>query len=760
MAAALDPAGSIYEGIWINWSEGSVWGLTWTLCPTQATILTNSLALFTTVAGIQLWTVLRYAIHYLGTRRQQNPSTPHHTQQQLILRNAGGSFMTARLMLPLAWYERLSTGERSWRAYAIGAIGIFHGVLFMIAGIFSNKAVATSSINGGSAVVSRSPQCGIWNNTYFNEAGILYNNYSDQGGFDLWIQYYAKLADNVQLSLEYAQQCYISPARTDYMSSTCNTLKVPRLTFQKYRTACPFAATVCHQEADAVVMDTGYIDTHNDLGINSKLDDRLKYRKLTTCAVLNDTTYVTNWNGSIVSDDLSLKPLPETAYAYYGPDIIKQTNWTYSYSNFAAFFDRFTAQVDLPYQLNTANAMAPADPQYTESDFEPIEQLAQNDADLVLLFLSFTGTYYGEVDDPWFSAHRAMSFPLIPLDFLQNRYSRDMVISTIACKEQHQFCTHLGQCTALLGFDQVQNNETFNDALNPHQNATFDRVIRAVAASRLGQMLQFLQRTTTPMLASNHTASGSSGLTVSQPLPNDQWHLELNYWHSISMAQLQRTVVQWATGQIAPEPQYVNYLLRPEEERDKWFCENLIIPSDAFQSFSVVSIVLLIAFGTFVIIAGLTIRSMTMFIRKHIGRPVSRDDWDRHAMLGLQGLETINSRSTVDHSAPSGENSTSSTGRDFVATSPVDLEMQTMSAGANSHRISSQVLPAEAFTFSFPSIHTGTLGYYHSMDSPASPRVARPSWTAISLTDLDLATRDTSIEISTVQSENCSRYHP
>lgn len=654
MAAALDPAATIFEGIWINWSHGSVWGLTWTLCPTQATILTNSLALFTTLAGIQLWTVLRYAIHHLGSRHQPDPSTPHHTQQQLILRNAGSSFMTARLILPLAWNERRSSGDRSFRSYAIGTLGILHTILFMIAGVFSNKAIITSSINGSSAVVSRSPQCGIWNTTYLEDAGIDYNDYRNEEEFGLWIQYYAKLAENVQLSLEYAQECYISPARTDYMSSTCNTLKIPHLPFQRHRTACPFDTRICHHQADAMVLDTGYIDTHDHLGINAKPDDRLQYRRVTTCAVLNDTAYVTNWNGDVVSSDLSLKPPPETAYANYGPDLYKHTNWTYAYSNFAAYFDNFTAQVNMPYQLNVAQAMASAAPQWTGSDFEPIPELAQTDADLALLFLSFSGTYYDQVDDPWFSAHRPITFAQSSLQFLRNRYSRNLAVSTIACKEQHQFCTSLGQCTAFLGFDQVQNNATFNDNLTSHQNATFDRVLRAVSASRIHGLLQFLQRTTTPLLASNFTTAGSSGLTVSQPLPNDQWELELNYWHSISMAQLQRTVVQWATGQIAPEPQYVEYLLRPEEEGDIWFCNNLIIPSDAYQSFSVVSIILLIVFGTLVIIAGLTIRSMTVFIRKSIGRPVSRDDWDRDAMLGLRRLEPVDSRAIRNHPTHSG----------------------------------------------------------------------------------------------------------
>ncbi|KAJ9495639.1 hypothetical protein H2202_008927 [Exophiala xenobiotica] len=341
------------------------------------------------------------------------------------------------------------------------------------------------------------------------------------------------------------------------MSSLCRSFKKPNLNWETRTGLCPFHSQMCHERSRTLVFDTGYIDSHDDLGINANPKDRLRYRRNTTCAVLNGDGRINGWDGQIVNSS-SLRPAPQEAHAYYGPSLYKGTNWTYSYSNFASFYDNFTAQVTLPYQLDVEQAMAVTSPQYTESDFEPIPELVQEKADLALLFLSFTGMYLGPVDDPWYSAHHQQAFDT-GLPFLNDRYARDEAISTLGCAVQHQFCMPNGNCTEFLGFDQVQNVDWFNTALTPFQNATFDRMLRAVAPSLMRQLLENLALTTTPLLASSESLSGTSGLVVSQALPNTQWEEELKFWHAIAMAQLQRTTVQWATGQIAPTPQYVHH---------------------------------------------------------------------------------------------------------------------------------------------------------------------------------------------------------
>ncbi|KAK5242010.1 hypothetical protein LTR20_007155 [Exophiala xenobiotica] len=574
---------------------------------------------------------------------QRPDATPHLRSEQVILRNASSDLATARYMLSLACSSRRTTGKRSIRSYSIGLLALIYAIIFMTAGIFSNRAVSATSTNGGAAVLARSEKCGIWNDTYFN----IVNNVvlSTEEEFELQTQWSAKVAHDVQVSLE------------------------------------------------TVVLDTGYIDSHIHLGINSESKDRLTYRRNTTCAILDSTGYVKGWDGAVANAS-GPKPAPGSAYAYYGPSLYKDTNWTYSYANFASYYDLFSNQISLPYQLDVERAIGFADPQWTPSDFQPISEVAQKDSDLNLLFLSFTGMYLGEIGDPWFSAHKEQTFDS-GLTYLEKRYARDEAISVLGCTEQHQFCTNNGTCTGFRGFDQVQNVEAFNNALTPHQNATFDRMLRAVANSCLAHVIEHLAVTTTPMLASSVCVTGTSGAVLSQTLPDDQWETELQFWHSIAMAQVQRGVVQWGTGQIAPSPQHVEYLLPPTTEQDIWFCKNLIVPSTFYQSFSVMAISLLVAFGTFVIIVSLTIERLAAFARRCFRQSPPQGDWEHDNMLGIQSLDEAphEARTRRRHRGHfSASRSTDSVG---------EIELTTRPGQSNKHRISSQVLPQGGLSFDF-----------------------------------------------------------
>lgn len=745
MADTLDPAVNIHEGFWTDWSKGGTWGLTWTLCPTQATILTNSLTLFVAISGIQLWTIVRYILHQQGAPALPELATPHLQKQQRILRNASSDLATARLMLNLAWSTRRSTGKRSLRSFVIGIFAALYAVLFMSAGIFSNKAISAGTTDGASTVVSRTKGCGVWNQTYFDT--VNGGSFSNEDELQMLVQYYASLAHTVQLSLEYAQRCYLSTLSSNDMSSTCNTLKAPRLNWDTRNEtrdgACPFQLQMCHNKSDIYTLDTGEIDSHKHLGINADPKDRLTYQRITTCAVLNDTGYVQGWDGTVMNTT-SPKPDPDNARAYYGPSTYKNTNYTYSYSNFASFYDSFTSQVTTPYQLDVELAYGITDPQYSIGDFEPTVELVQPKADTTLMFLSFTGKYLGQIDDPWFSAHKQQQLES-KLEFLTNRYGRDAAISTLGCTERHKFCTSQGICTDLLGFDQVQNVNNFNTALTPHQNATFDRMLRAVGFSTIKHVVEYLALTTNPLLASNITLSGGTGAVISPPLPEDQWKHELNYWHSISMAQLQRTLLQWGTGQVAPEPQYVQYILPPTEEQDIWFCKNMIVPSMVYESFSVVAIILIVISGTLVIVTSLTIEHLASLIRRCFKRADPKLRWDDDDMLELRQPINEEPRSIPPQPLPKDEGYRP-TSRRAPANQGLGLstDAERKASVLGDRRVSSQALPPQDPAFSFVSDWIDSLSITESLRSERRPRSRRESWRTISLNSLPLETPEIS----------------
>ncbi|KAI1624681.1 hypothetical protein EDD37DRAFT_627721 [Exophiala viscosa] len=699
MADPLDQSSNIYQGFWIDWSNSKTWGLTWTLSPTHAIILTNSLALFVSITAIRLWDIIRYMLHQTGASHPPNKATPHLRSEQFILRNAGSSLATAGHMLSLACRSRRSTKRRSLRSYTIGLLALIYAALFMTAGVFSNRAISAASTNGGSAVLARSKQCGVWNQTYFNI--VNYEDWSDENEFGLYTQWQAKQAHDVQLSLEYAQECYLSQASTQILapangpapanaSSLCHTFRSPKLTWKNSTGSCPFEPRMCQNGSRVIVLETDHIDSHADLGINAEPRDRLQYQRKTTCAVINGAGLIRGWDGTIVNSS-EPKPSSQSAAAFFGPSLYKDTDYTYAVTNFASFYDNFTAQVTLPYQLDSEYALGLADPQWTSSNFEPIPELVQTAADLTLFFLSFTGMYLGPIDDPWFSAHQAHNFPN-PLSFFEQRYACDAAISALGCTEQHQFCTSNNTCTGYLGFDQVQNVNNFNAVLTPKQNATFDRIIRAVAASTVSHLVENLALTTTPMLASSVTVTGLSGAVVSQTLPDNQWETELTFWYSIAMAQLQRTVVEWATGQIAPDPPLfdIQYLLPPQLDQDKWFCQSLVVPSTVYQSFRVPAIILVVAFGMLVIVLSAIIEQIAAPLRKCLGKTPRQDDWEDDNMLGIPRsmIQGLGGSQRIAR-----DNSHRSTCRRCNADRTSQL--QSSQRSLTSHRNSSEVLPTD-----------------------------------------------------------------
>ena len=624
MAEALDPAAYVYEGIWTDWSKGRITGVTWTLCPNKATLLTNSLALFVTLAGGQLWTIIRFGLHQRRVSQKARHDDECQAHEQVVLRNTATDLHTMRLMAQVAWLSRSKPGTRFSYPLAIACLAILHYTFFLVAGTFSNKLVNPSSnklVDPTSAVLSRSPHCGVWSTDYLdvvNAPGFTSGTLDD---LELIRNSIAKLDHNVQLSQEYAQQCYRSNA-TSHTPSKCDTLPKSNLWFDQRisNEPCPFGLGMCNGE-QVLVFNTNAIDSHRDLGINAPKKDRLTYQRRTMCAVLNDT-------GRVIESNQSTSEA--MAQAYYGSSLMQSTNFTYSFSNFSSLYTEFTPQSTIPYQVNTQLAYGASQATEYLDTFVPLPELSQTSADLVLFFLSFNGRYFEPIDDPWFSAHE-LHLVDTKLVIARKQFARDRLISTLGCRVQHQFCNPKGVCTPFLGWGQVQDVKSFTTGLTPHQAVLFDRMIRAATASSISQVVTSLATTKTPLLAIDQAATQTH--VVSLKLPDNQWELELRNWHSIAMAQFQRTMVQWSTGQIAPDPE--TQLVRPETEPDAWFCRNLRVPSTVYQSFSILYLVLILTIGMLVILVSWNVEGFARWIQLQSSQgSASRIIWDDDHMLG------------------------------------------------------------------------------------------------------------------------------
>ena len=287
-------------------------------------------------------------------------------------------------------------------AYAIliTILAVFHAGSFIVAGALSGIIAGA-----GSQVSSRSPYCRVFNETYLNlmDGGP---NAASKEIFAQSAQWYTKISGEIQLSLGYAQKCYLDP--DNYAtSSTCDVLPQPITRYHTTVTkdSCLFKDHICHDLSDMIVFDTGLIDSHSNLGINAVYHDRLTHQRLTECAILSNTGRVTGWNDTTLITGNAEEPTQNIAYAYYGPNLEEATEFTYSCSNPTSFSTNFTPQVEKPYKANAQWAWA-QDGNARDSTFSPIPELEHESADTILFFRTFVDNYVDQVDDPWFSAHR------------------------------------------------------------------------------------------------------------------------------------------------------------------------------------------------------------------------------------------------------------------------------------------------------------------------------------------------------------------
>jgi hypothetical protein len=265
----------------------------------------------------------------------------------------------------------------------------------------------------------------------------------------------------------------------------------------------------------------------------------------------------------------------------------------------------------------------------SQSDFTPRAEITQSHADLILIFLSFIGEYTSPIDDPWFSAHR-VRLANAKSAIARTTYVRDEPISTLACTEQHQICTTQDKCTPLLGFNQAQVFIDSNFNLTEKESATLNRIMRAATDSSISQVVEGLALSMNSLLALNEAATETT--TLSQSLPPNQWELEVTYWHSVAMAQLQRMFVEYGTGQGA---ELTTDVTPPTTYNSSWICDNLMIQGTTFQSFSVLILALMVGFGALIVLLSLTIEDLAHRIQRWLNRgSAEREDWEDHDMLG------------------------------------------------------------------------------------------------------------------------------
>lgn len=330
----------VYTGSWINWSEflqqlrrshqfspnslqgkGSVLGATITTPIGSGNLLVAFLALYVRWAGTHLWEIICFALHQFEATSKTRDAL--HFQHQAVFKNTlTGSAALARL-LRVGWAWRGRSQDAFCRTMFPVLITLFHIVTILVAATFSARV---TSVDAANDALVKSPLCG-WAD------GSIIEKWPD------WNEKETKLADaffvttreSLRKASDYARACYGTNERESALS--CAAFASARLASStETNVSCPFAQNACM--TPAMLINSGYLDSDLDLGISGRPSDRLRLRKMVTCAPIPADEGYSETRGNVTIGEYA----PIDVIEYHMGSSGNETGYTYSISPYERSF--------------------------------------------------------------------------------------------------------------------------------------------------------------------------------------------------------------------------------------------------------------------------------------------------------------------------------------------------------------------------------------------------------------------------------------
>lgn len=278
----------------------------------------------------------------------------------------------------------------------------------------------------------------------------------------------------------------------------------------------------------------------------------------------------------------------------------------------------------------------------SDLEWKPVPELAITDGDVNLLFLSANDIkFLNPVEDPWYSAQ-------IPKGNFTGTYmigeelngvvpiwARDSPVRPLGCVERYQFCNPNhpanSSCTSLGGIFQVSQ-----EASQLYQDeAQLKHVSWSLSAiSDMAAGVADLVATLGAMALQSRNGL-HSGLQAT--LSDNQWELEVESFFKVTMADLQRSILEQATGPT--DPAMRQFLVRPNSTEERTACANQKIRSQSFTSVNLLGLTIIFVVGGLIIVASFVLpMAVELFQRRWRKRPFASLEWITNDTLQLQRL--------------------------------------------------------------------------------------------------------------------------
>ncbi|KAF2004093.1 hypothetical protein P154DRAFT_572543 [Amniculicola lignicola CBS 123094] len=593
----------VYTGIWINRLYGPIYGATLTLGRDHGGLLVAFLALYVAATGKSFWKITRFGLHSTFSSIHC-PDGIYH-QRQALLRNSESAPDTALklLLVGFAWKNRIGTAGNWRRLFLPILTALTVSIGFLLAGIFSSR-VTSSQAN---EVLLSGNHCG---DTLDQDT-----EWSSKWVTGLLRYQFEKYTED----LAYATQCY--QFNDGKLPRKCQTFAQPRIKYKiDGRTTCPFAQKICQTQTGNLALDSGYIKSNRDLGINSELEFLLRIRH--QCAPLITDGY----------SELEIDPGDSSRramrYNYHEPGYNRSEFETYAVPITQTGKLEMASRADLGelynYKVGTGDTQYP-----------PVSELSVTDREVLnLFFLDSTNVYhFFDTPDLWFGNSTRVNMEL-------NGTFASVAVGVLACRSEYMLCNEAqrdeSRCINIVDNVSEEHNLSVLSSIWPNENdqAILRGILAVLSSEWYAQMEAFYRISGLPSLLASRTLKSG---TQSSQLPENHWQKELEYTFQAELASLQSGLVEnTRVGML-----WMKQIHGASNTTWRSACQQQKTRSFEFYSFNILGLSMILVIGLVLMLMAVFLEQIAGWVDRirHDGKPSYKQlEWETNSTLQLQRL--------------------------------------------------------------------------------------------------------------------------
>jgi hypothetical protein len=258
---------SIAHGLWWDHSKPTALALTLTLPVDSGNLLLSGLTFLVTIAGASCWSIIAFILHH--RRAKEGPASALDLQYRVSLRNSPGAIRTLweAFQIHQAW-SPTRPKKLVLRTLSVAIPALLVSACFTVAALFTSRVA--NKAYGPTIARAEAHKCGFWD---------LPSNPDAEIGSLLA----AKSRGDAARARTHADSYYNNVTSSSVLSSFVQ----PTLPYEVETSfPCPIPARErCMMGPnEAFFITSGQLDSHEMLGINARLEDRVSLRFQATCS--------------------------------------------------------------------------------------------------------------------------------------------------------------------------------------------------------------------------------------------------------------------------------------------------------------------------------------------------------------------------------------------------------------------------------------------------------------------------------------------